>query len=275
MIFLFKIIPQNLLSRLFGCITRIPVPQSLLKRIIQWYSRAYQVQDEYIEPEGGFKSFGDFFIRALRPGSRTIDPDEKAIISPVDARIDQFGSLENNTIIQAKGIHYSVQDLVPSSRAEQFINGSFITLYLSPGDYHRIHAPLSGSVTGYTYVPGRLFTVQDYMVRGLKGLFTRNERLITYIEHGGSEVALCKVGAMNVGRISVSYDSLVTNRTFRTGQEHFYDDPSQKPLKKGDEVGIFNLGSTVILLFPPDFARLDPLKTGSTVKLGQHIGVII
>lgn len=272
MIFIFKIIPQNLLSRLFGVITRVPFPQFMLRPVIVWYCHAYKVKDEYLVPEGGFRTFNAFFTRALTPKARTIDKGKKSIVSPVDARIDQFGPIEGATLIQAKGLDYSLHNLIPSDMARHFMGGDFVTLYLSPADYHRIHAPVGGKITGYHYIPGRLFTVQDYMVRGLSELFNRNERLITYITCNRRPVAVCKIGAFNVGRISASYENVVTNKNLRLAQERHYAPAEHKSIDKGGEVGRFNLGSTVILLFPPGFAQLNKLKIGSNIKLGQVIG---
>ena len=271
-IFLFKILPQNLLSRLFGMIVRIPLPRPMLASLIGWYSRKFSITDEYIEPEEGFGCFERFFVRKLRPGARTIDQSANSVVSPVDARHHQFGRLSSDTMIQAKGIEYSVRDLIPSPKAGEFLDGSFVTLYLSPGDYHRIHSPVEGVVAGYLHVPGRLFTVQEYMVKGLKGLFTRNERLISFIECRGKTVAMCKVGAMNVGRISVSYDSMETNRPFSKKTEVFFDGKNRYPLSKGDEIGMFHLGSTVILVFPRGFMEFNQLAAGQRVKMGEAIG---
>ncbi|HPI89519.1 MAG TPA: archaetidylserine decarboxylase [Spirochaetota bacterium] len=273
-IFLFTIIPQNLLSRLFGLITRIPVPQSIMKALISWYSKKFAVIEEYRVPESGFTCFDKFFTRELKPDARPVPRDKKSIISPVDARIDQYGLIKEDSIIQAKGIYYSVRDLVPISVAEKFINGSFITLYLSPGDYHRIHSPVSGSITGYLHIPGRLFTVQEYMANGLNGLFTRNERLITFIESKGMPVAVCKIGAMNVGRITVPYDTVSTNKFFRKKTEKAYTAKTLS-IQKGDEIGTFHLGSTVILLFPQDFIKFNSFNKGHLIKMGEPLGVIV
>jgi phosphatidylserine decarboxylase len=272
-IFLFTIVPQNILSRMFGYVTRLPLPSFIMGPLIRWYSKKYGVLDEYVIPDKGFRSFEHFFTRALMPDSRPIHGGQNTIVSPVDARIDQYGSLDRDTIIQAKGLDYSIRDLIPAPEAERFMNGSFMTLYLSPGDYHRIHSPVSGDITGYLYIPGRLFTVQEYMVNGLKGLFTRNERLITFLECHGQPVALCKIGAMNVGRIGLSYDSHETNGFFRSRSEKRFA-RDEITLSKGDEVGMFHLGSTVIVIFPPGFMVFNAFTRGQHVKMGEAIGVI-
>ncbi len=276
LIFLFIITPKSLLSRAFGALTRIPLPRWILQPVINRYSKAYGVKtDEYITPEKGFRNFNSFFTRQLKGGVHTIDSDVNAVVSPVDARLDQFGELDGETIMQAKGIHYSLKDLLPSKEAARFESGSFMTLYLSPGDYHRIHSPASGTISGYFYIPGKLYTVQEFMVQGLKGLFSKNERLISYIDTGRGTIAVCKIGAMNVGRMSISHAPVITNKTFRSKKEVLYDIDAQPSIKSGDELGIFHLGSTIILLFEKNFVRYTGLTTGDTVRVGQKIGDII
>jgi len=276
LIFLFIIIPKSLLSRAFGALTRIPFPQWILQPVINRYSKAYGVKtEEYLPPEKGFKNFNSFFTRQLKPGVHIIDSDANAIVSPVDARLDQFGELDGETIMQAKGVHYNLHDLLPSKEAARFEGGSFMTLYLSPGDYHRIHSPAGGTITGYFHLPGKLYTVQEFMVQGLQGLFSKNERLISYIDTGRGTIAVCKIGAMNVGRMSISHAPVITNKTFRSKKEVLYNEGERPSIKSGDELGMFHLGSTIVLLFEKDFIRYAGLVTGDTVRVGQKIGDII
>ncbi|MCP4131631.1 MAG: phosphatidylserine decarboxylase [bacterium] len=272
-IFIFKIIPQCFISRLFGSLTRIPFPRSFLNWIIEWYTRSFEIKtEEYITPEGGFKNFDMFFTRLLKKGVHKIDNSPKAIVSPVDARIDQYGKIEDRTLIQAKGLDYSLSDLVPSDSAQHFKDGHFMTLYLSPSDYHRIHSPVSGRITGYFNIPGRLFTVQEYMVKNLKNLFPRNERLISYVDSGSGMAGVCKVGALNVGRISISHGDIITNKTFRSRKEVLYPETERPEIAKGDELGIFHLGSTIILLFQKDMMTFDDIAIGTKVRMGERIG---
>jgi phosphatidylserine decarboxylase len=273
-VFIYRIIPKSLISRVFGCIARIPLPQSLLKSIIRWYSATYGVKDEYVVPARGFRNLDHFFTRKMKDGSHTIDRSGNCAVSPVDARIDQFGEITDTTIIQAKGIGYSLRFLVPSETYRKFLWGSFMTLYLSPGDYHRIHAPVDGTITGYFNVPGKLFTVQDWMVRKLPDLFAKNERLISYIESAAGAVAVCKIGALNVGRISLSYSPVRTNRMFRRRAEVFFNPEECVPVRAGDELGIFHLGSTIILLFQRGALSFDNFKQGDTIRMGKRIGTL-
>jgi phosphatidylserine decarboxylase len=246
-----------------------------MKRIISWYSAKYGVNLSEAEiPEAGFKNLNSFFTRKLIAGARKIDADKKSIVATTDSRVDQYGDISDDSILQAKGVDYSLRDLIPSIEAEKFIDGKYITLYLSPGDYHRIHSPVSGRITGFFNIPGKLYTVQEFMVKGLKGLFAINERLITYIETSSGAVAVCKIGAINVGKISLSYDHSVTNKFFRSKNEHIYDEDKQPEINKGGEIGVFNLGSTVIILFEKGMVKFDDLKAGQKVKMGEKIGEI-
>ena len=273
LIFLFKVIPKSFFSRLFGYFARISLPSPVLKALISWYVKKFNINmDEYAVPSGGFKNFDMFFTRGLKPGSRKISAIKGAISSPVDARVDQSGKIKKGQLIQAKGISYSIDSLIPSDTAKRFQNGSFVTLYLSPADYHRIHSPVSGKITGFFHIPGKLYSVQEFMVQGLDGLFSINERLISYIQTAKGLTAVCKVGAMNVGRISLSYDVTVTNKFIRSKKEFFFNEPIK--VKSGDEIGAFHLGSTIILLFEKDMAKLE-VRPGERVRFGQRIGQML
>ena len=275
-ILMFKILPKGFISRIFGYISLIPLPQKLMNRVIAWYSKKYGVNLNEAEiPPNGFKNLNMFFTRKLKSGARKIDTDKKSIVATTDSRVDEFGDINEDSILQAKGIDYSLHELIPSKEAEKFINGKYITLYLSPGDYHRIHSPVSGEITGFFNIPGKLYTVQEFMVKNFKGLFSVNERLITYIETDKGTVAVCKIGAINVGKITLSYDYSVTNKFFRRKNEHIYAPDKRPVINKGDELGAFNLGSTVIILFEKGVMKnFSDLKKGQKVRVGENIGYI-
>ena len=276
-ILMFKILPKGFISRIFGLVAIMPLPQKLMKKIIAWYSAKYGVNlDEARIPPTGFKNLNMFFTRELKSGARKIDPDKKSVVATTDSRVDEFGDINEDSILQAKGIDYSLREFIPSNKCEKFINGKFITLYLSPGDYHRIHSPVSGEITGFFNIPGKLYTVQEFMVQRFKGLFSVNERLITYIETEKGSVAVCKIGAINVGKITLSYDYSVTNKFFRSKNEHIYAPDERPQINKGDELGAFNLGSTVIILFEKGLMKnFSDLKKGQKVKVGERIGTLI
>jgi phosphatidylserine decarboxylase len=272
----FKNIPKSLISRFFGIIARIPFPRAFIARVIGWYVRKYDVNTaEYAVPEGGFPTFDAFFTRPLKPEILTVDRTINAVVSPVDARIDQFGKINNVKMIQAKGIHYSLFDLIPSQTAQRFINGSFITLYLSPGDYHRIHSPANGVITGYFNIPGKLFPVYEFMVRNVKGLFSINERVISYIETKAGWFAVCKIGAMNVGRITLAYAHPDENRAACKRKEVIYKVGDRPKISAGEELGIFHLGSTIVMLFEKDAVRFVDMAIGQKLRVGNKMALMI
>jgi len=276
LVFIFVIIPKGFLSRIFGRFTRLALPRKFLKVIIRKYCAFYKVNTEEMEaPLDSFRTLDSFFTRHLKKGVHVIDPDQYSVVSPVDARVDQFGEITGTRILQAKNIDYLVSDLIPAQLHHAFLDGAFITLYLSPSDYHRIHSPMNAFITGGVHVPGKLFPVMEYMVNGISGLFSKNERIITYLSSDSGVCAVCKIGAMNVGRISVSYSDIVTNKNmFRRKREIMFPKEFRPHIHKGDELGIFHLGSTVILLFQKDMVTFERLREGQRVRMGQKIGVL-
>jgi len=269
----FKLLPKSFISRVFGYSALIPLPSFFMNMIIKWYAGKYGVKlNEAVVPVGGFKNLNSFFTRELKKGAYKVDKDKKAVTATTDSRVDEFGNITEDIIIQAKGLDYSVRDLIPSHMADTFINGKFITLYLSPGDYHRIHSPVAGEITGFYNIPGKLYSVQESVVKSMKGLFVVNERLVTYIDTGKGKVAVCKIGALNVGKISIPYDKAVTNRILRKRNEVLYPEGGRPRIEKGGEIGTFNLGSTVIILFQKGMIDFKSLKKGDRVRVGQVIG---
>ncbi|MFA5517963.1 MAG: archaetidylserine decarboxylase [Spirochaetota bacterium] len=267
------ILPKSFISRVFGYIALIPLPPVFMNMLIRWYSKKFGVSiEEAVIPEKGFKNLNSFFTRKLKDGVLIVDKDEKSVVATTDSRIDEFGDITEDIMIQAKGLDYSLRDLIPSVMAESFIDGKFITLYLSPGDYHRIHSPVSGKITGFYNIPGKLYSVQESVVKSLKGLFVVNERLVTYIDTGKGMTAVCKIGALNVGKISIPYDNVVTNKFLRKRNEVIYPEGKEPVINKGEEVGVFNMGSTVIILFEKGMIDFKSFKRGEKVRVGQAIG---
>lgn len=274
-IFIFRIFPKGLFSRILGAFMDLRYPEPIRQRINDWACKKWGLNtDETAHPEEGFKTLNQYFTRKLKDGIHIIDKSKKSIVSPVDGYIQEYGDINNTSIIQAKGVDYPLDSLVPSDMHKEFINGSFITIYLTPADYHRIHAPIGGRICGYYVLPGKLFPVREYMVEGLKGLYSKNERLITYLKTASGPVAVCKIGAMNVGKITVVYDDIRTRKFLQGRKEHLYPESEQKAVKKGEELGTFHLGSTVILLFPEGMISLEKLKKGSKIRLGSKIAVL-
>lgn len=242
--------------------------------IIRRFVRKYRVNmDEAENPDiASYVSFNAFFTRALRTGARPLANAD--YICPVDGAISQFGPIEQDQIFQAKGHTYSTTALVggDAALAAQFRNGSFATIYLSPRDYHRIHMPCDGRLTRMIYIPGTLFSVNPTTARGVPGLFARNERVVCVFESDKGPFVLTLVGATIVGSMATVWHGVVNPPRTRTVREWTYG-PGEVSLKKGDEMGRFLLGSTVVLLFPEhtlDFH--EEWEAARPVRLGEALG---
>jgi phosphatidylserine decarboxylase len=220
-----------------------------------------------------YTSFNAFFTRALGEGRRRIDVEPDAIASPVDGTVSECGRIDGDSLLQAKGRHYTLDALLaaqPWTRA--FVGGSFATIYLAPYNYHRIHMPLDGSLAATVYVPGRLFSVNAATARHVPGLFARNERVLTLFDSAAGCFALVLVGALNVGSMSTVWAGDITPAR-RRAVTRLPETPLS--LDKGAELGRFNMGSTVILLFEPGrVAWAALLRAGVAVRFGQRIGTL-
>jgi len=243
-------------------------------RLIHWFVGRYKVNmAEAANPDiHSYATFNDFFTRALRSDARPLAQAD--FICPVDGAISQFGHIENDQLFQAKGHTYSTTALVGGDRelAAQFQHGSFATLYLSPKDYHRIHMPCDGRLTRMIYVPGDLFSVNPVTARGVPGLFARNERVVCVFESGHGPFVLTLVGATIVGSMATVWHGLVNPPRTRDVRVWQYD-KQQVLLKKGDEMGRFLLGSTVVMLFPKNALQFNPQwAPAQAVRMGELMG---
>jgi phosphatidylserine decarboxylase len=267
-----RVLPKNGLSRALGKLARARLPRPVLRRLIEAYTRFFAVDLSEAERSlEEYETIDAFFTRALRPGARPFPEDPDLVLAPADSRLHSAGPIVDARLIQAKGKLYSLSRFLEDpDLAEVLTGGTQVTLYLHPRDYHRVHAPLAGRVTGYRYVPGHLFPVNAAAVERVDDLFAINERLITVLETQVGPVAVGMVGAYGVGEISVVYDSIRSNAGCREIVRHDYQDPPV--LQAGDELGTFHLGSTVILLFPPGRVLLHSLGPGERLRMGQPIG---
>ncbi|MCI0671713.1 MAG: archaetidylserine decarboxylase [Myxococcaceae bacterium] len=266
------LLPKSALSAVVGAATRAPAPAGVHRAAMRVFAKRFAVDvDEAEHGFEGYRTFGEFFARGLKPGARPIAPGERVVISPVDGAVSQRGDSEGGLLVQAKGITYTVAQLLgDAAAAAPFEGGAWTTLYLSPRDYHRIHAPLSGRITGYAYIPGEFWPVNPASVANKHALFAINERLTTYMDTPLGRLALVKVGATCVSRIRVTYADIVTHRG-EPGRVHTFDAPI--PIQKGAELGRFEMGSTVILLFEKGRVRWDQvLLERARVRLGMRIG---
>ena len=242
--------------------------------IIRRFVARYRVNmDEALNSDiSSYRSFNEFFTRALKPGARPIAQAE--LVCPVDGAISQFGPIAGDQIFQAKGHHYSTTALVggDAALAAQYGDGSFATIYLSPRDYHRIHMPCEGRLTRMIYVPGDLFSVNPVTARGVPGLFARNERVVCVFESARGPFVLVLVGATIVGSMATVWHGVVNPPRSKMVREWLYPASGQPEvmLRQGDEMGRFLLGSTVVLLFPKGPLRFNAdWVPGGAVRLGE------
>nr|ADI22148.1 phosphatidylserine decarboxylase [uncultured myxobacterium HF0200_19H16] len=270
-------LPQAAISRAWGWIARRRHPKvgvDILKRV---FVAATGIDlTEAREEIGDYDCLEDLFVRRLRPGTRRVEPDATAVVSPVDALVGACGVVEKDTLFQVKGRSYFLSRLLDDpENAKRFEGGPYATFYLSPRDYHRIHAPVSGVVREARVVPGGLLPVFPEALQKVDELFARNERLITYIDttHAG-RVAVVKVGATLVGRISLAYDpDVYTNEKGQARRTIHYDPPHL--IQKGADLGAFELGSTVVLVGEKGRIDFNGVMEGSATRMGLRIGSVV
>ncbi|WP_119329105.1 archaetidylserine decarboxylase [Cysteiniphilum halobium] len=267
-----KILPQACLSRLAGKLANCE--NAMIKnKLINLAIRRFNIDlsDALIENPTSYASFNDFFTRKLKPEARPIDPNDNSIISPADGKITQAGKITQGKLIQAKGKYFSLKTLTADTMKENYTD--FSVIYLSPSDYHRVHMPINGKLTRMTYIPGKLFSVNELTAENIDGLFAKNERLICYFETVIGEVAIVFVGAMLVAGIETVWHKLVAPNYY-SKVTHFDYSGQNLCFNKGDEIGLFNFGSTIITLFPENKVAWQE-HISSKVNMGQAIATYI
>lgn len=272
-----RLAPQHWLSRGAGLLASTRNP-TIKNTFINWFVERYQVDmSEALEEDPtAYACFNDFFTRALKPGARPIDADENSVICPADGAISQIGTIRAGRVFQAKGQDFSVEELLGGNvrAAADFADGQFVTVYLSPRDYHRVHMPLAGTLTRMVHVPGELFSVNTVTAEEVPRLFARNERVVCHFNTQVGPMVVVLVGAMIVASIETPWAGLVApqRRQIRTFE---YADVEPVRLDKGQEMGRFLLGSTAIVLFPSDAVNWNTeLGALSPVRMGQKIGTL-
>lgn len=267
------LLPKHVMTLLAGVLAEVK-NESVKNAVIQSFIRKFKVnmQEALHEDPKSYECFNDFFIRHLKPECRPIA--NSSIISPVDGKVSEIAEIHDGQLIQAKGKYYSVEELLgeETSFTQSFKQGRFTTLYLSPKDYHRIHMPIAGKLTRMKFIPGTLFSVQPTTVQVVPRLFVRNERLVLHFETAIGPMALVMVGAIIVGAMGTSWHGDI-QRT-KVSQEFNY---SNKSLDKGEELGYFKLGSTVVLLFAEGhkMAWNNQLNAGSSIRFGDALGDLL
>lgn len=272
------ILPHHPLSRVAQHVTRCE-NRVFKDALIRTFIRLYDVDmSQALQSNpGSYPSFNAFFTRALKPEARPLAAGEKTLLCPADGAVSQLGKIEEDTIFQAKGKLYSATELLggEAGRAAAFQNGRFATIYLSPRDYHRLHMPLGGRLKEMIHVPGRLFSVNNATVNQVPRLFARNERVVCLFETEAGPMALVLVGAIFVASIETVWHGVVTPPTRAEIQCWDYSDKSLY-LDAGAEMGRFNMGSTIIVLFGEQAATWDAgLAAGTPVRMGQALGSIL
>lgn len=269
------LLPHHLLSRLIGLVAECRWPW-LKNVLITQFIKLYRVNmTEAAKPDPrAYASFNDFFTRLLTADARSFPADHNEIACPADGAISQLGNIKQGRIFQAKGHDFTARELLGGCRelAERFEDGTFATIYLSPKDYHRVHMPVSGELKQMIYIPGRLFSVSPLTTRQIPRLFARNERVVALFETEHGPLAMVMVGAMIVASIETVWAGLVTPPK-RQLQRFRYD--KKVKLERGEEMGQFKLGSTVIMLFGKEMASwAGTLQADQSVRLGQSLGRI-
>ncbi|MFC3123328.1 archaetidylserine decarboxylase [Agaribacter flavus] len=270
------ILPKHLISRLLGFIAEKELgilTQSLIKLFIKAFN--INMQEAEFESPTEYKTFNEFFTRPLKTGLRTIVAGENTLCHPVDGAVSQFGDIKGDRIFQAKGHEYSLTALLGGKPeiAKAFKNGKFATIYLAPRDYHRIHMPISGQLTDTLHVPGELFSVNPLTAQNVPGLFARNERVVALFDTPAGKVAMVLVGATVVASIETVWQGTVSPPAGKYVQ-HWQHEVDNILLNKGDEMGRFKLGSTVILCFEENKINFTDVSAGMTTRLGQQLALL-
>ncbi len=273
-----EFVPQHLLSRAVGKLADCKIGW-VKNTFIKLFAKQYKVDmSEALEENlEAYPSFNAFFTRALKASSRPISPDPSKIVSPADGAVSQLGAIEQGRIYQAKGHDYTLTSLLAGQDrlAEEFADGSFATIYLSPKDYHRVHMPVDGKLREMIYVPGDLFSVNTATTEEVNGLFARNERLVCIFDTAAGPMAMILVGAMIVAGIETVWSGQEAPPARTLKAERYDQTPAPIVLVKGEEMGRFKLGSTVILLFGKDMIDwLDTYQAGTATRLGEPLAQI-
>ena len=274
-VFLQPLLPQRLMGRLVYRLARCR-RRWLARPLIGWYARRYKVNLQEAEHSRleDYASLNEFFTRRLKPAARPIAGDGRTLMSPVDGCLTQFGSANGGEMIQAKGLRYDLDALLGESadRVAALMSGSYATLYLAPHQYHRVHLPLAGALQRTRYIPGKRYSVNSRTTAVVPELFCRNERVVCWFETAAGPMAVVLVGALNVSSISTAWLGEIAS-----GKARVWDDTGQSGRRfgRGEEIGRFNLGSTVVLVLPPGQAVWRPgLAPGQAVRMGQALATL-
>jgi phosphatidylserine decarboxylase len=266
-----RYVPKNHLSRTVGRLVHARLPQPIARRLVRWFAATYEIDIDAAEREiHHYPSIGHFFTRDLREGLRPIEGD---FVCPVDGVLRNYGEVQQGKIEQVKGKTYTLaRFLGDDANASRYENGAFFNLYLSPQDYHHVHSPVSGKVTRSVHIPGKLWPVNDWSLANIDELFSINERVVTYVECALGLVAVVMIGATNVGKISVVYDSFISNAgDTKRPVVRSYDPPID--IAAGAKLGTFHMGSSVVVLLEPGRVDLKKVRlhAGKKAQYGSAV----
>jgi phosphatidylserine decarboxylase len=274
-----RVTPQRALSGIIGWWARRSVPAAVRSAYLGAFARNYGIDvSEAEKPIDQYGGVQELFTRRLREGARPVDMTPGAVVSPADGAVVDRGVITEGKLVDAKGTSFTLADLFADAElATSLDGGAFDVTYLSPKDYHRVHSPVAGNITSWTYVPGTLFPVNAGSVLREPGLFAKNERFVTVIEGEAGRCAVVMVAAVGVGHITASYDPEVATheRGFPSRQitRKRFDQPI--PIARGGELGVFHLGSTSIVVFERNRVVLDPLSAGTVTRMGRAMGRVL
>lgn len=263
-----RLLPKKSLSRSVGQIAQMESPSWFVQNLQEWFIKRYKLNmDEAEKPLSEYKSLGALFTRRLKEGVRPLEP---GLVHPCDGELTTMGEVEEGELIQTKGIRYSINEFLKDGTAEEtFAGGRFLTYYLCPTDYHRVHSPIDGGVEQVVHVPGALWPVNPWSVENVSQLFAVNERVVFRLNTALGPVAVVMIGATNVGKIEVAFDSEI--QTNVAGNKEPYSktyNPSVSVLK-GSELGTFHMGSSVVVIFPKGMEQ--GLPEPGLVRMGQSL----
>lgn len=267
--------PKGLYSAAVGWGARITVPRPLRPFAYRAFARRVGASLDEVElPLAEYRSFSQFFARRLRSGARPLPADAAAVVAPCDGTVAAVGYADEGRMIQAKGRDYGLAQLLDDADASaRLVGGPYVTIYLSPANYHRVHSPLAADLVGYSHLPGTLFPVNPLFSREVEGLMATNERVVFHLRSELGMAALVMVAAIGVSNIEITHDALETRYLRRRKRSpHRVEFEKPIPVGRGEELGIFHLGSTTILIFEPGRIRSSDLRVGDVVQLGQEIG---
>ena len=268
-----KFLPRNHLSYFVGKLVHWRGPRIWAEVSIRVFAKIFNIDlNEAEKPVSEYPSIGEFFVRKLKPGIRPVA--NVAAVHPADSQISQYGRITGGQMIQAKGKEFFVQDMLANPEANKvYTNGFFITYYLCPTDYHRVHSPVSGLITKVTHVPGELWPVNKWSVENIHDLFSVNERIIVEIASEYGPVCVVFVGATNVGQIELSFDSSFRGNQLTLSKNRVVEYKTPISIEKGEELGMFRMGSTIVMVYPEAFANAfdGKFKLDRFVKVGQAL----